>query len=87
MSRVSMTCRDGVLLLAEYVDGVLAAARRRAVDVHVRGCVRCQRFVASYVATPRVLREATEERMPDRLRRKLTRKLATRRGILRERDD
>jgi anti-sigma factor RsiW len=57
---------------------VLSAARRRAVDVHVAGCPRCRRFVTSYVATPRLVREATGEGMPDALRRRLRDRLRAR---------
>ena len=71
MKGPGVTCRDGVAVLADYVDGALSASRRRAVDAHVAGCPRCQRFLTSYVATPRLVREATGERMPDTLRRRL----------------
>jgi anti-sigma factor RsiW len=73
-----MTCKDGVALLPDYLEDTLDAARRRALDTHVSGCVRCQRFVTSYVATPTVYRRATEETMPDRLREKLRRRLGLR---------
>jgi anti-sigma factor RsiW len=73
-----VTCRDGVAVLADYVDGALPAGRRRALDAHVAGCRRCQRFVKSYLATPRLVREATGERMPDALRRRLRDRLRAR---------
>ncbi len=69
----AMTCRDGVLVLMDYMEGELSAARRVEVEGHVGACVRCRRFVRSYGETPRILREATTTRMPaslgDRLRR------------------
>jgi anti-sigma factor RsiW len=66
-----MTCRDGVRVLMDYTEGALSLPRRRAVESHVSGCTRCQRFVRSYTETPRILREATAARMPARLGRRL----------------
>jgi anti-sigma factor RsiW len=74
--RTEMTCRDGVPLLMEYLEGALRADVRSAVDRHVAGCRRCQGFVASYVETPRILRRATHGRMPRRVGRELRRRLA-----------
>ena len=66
-----VTCRDGVQQLGDYVDGVLPLREKQALEGHVAGCRRCQRFVASYEATPRIVREVTGERMPDALRARL----------------
>jgi len=66
-----MTCRDGVALLMDYVEGALARPVSRAVTRHVSGCPRCRAFVASYLATPRLLREAIRPRMPRRVGRAL----------------
>ena len=71
-----MTCGEGVALLTEYLEGVLPARARRSVEGHLAGCVRCRRFVVSYAATPRVFRVATEEAMPDAMRRRLRQRLA-----------
>lgn len=72
-----VTCRDGVRVLMDYTEGVLPASRRSAVEAHVGGCRRCQRFVRSYRETPRILRNATDASMPARLGRRLHRVLAT----------
>lgn len=74
--RTEMTCRDGVPLLMDYLEGTLDTRVRSAVDRHVAGCRRCQGFVRSYVETPRILRWATLERMPQRIGRALRRRLA-----------
>ena len=50
---------SGVELLMEYLEGVLPAETRLALDRHVAGCPRCTAFVASYRETPRILRDAT----------------------------
>ena len=64
-------CVSGVDLLADYLDGVLPADVRASLEQHVLGCERCQAFVASYQATPNILREATDVALPDDLRRSL----------------
>ena len=54
-----LTCRDGVERLMDYLEGVLGASERAAIDAHVAGCPRCIAFVKSYVETPRIVRAAT----------------------------
>ncbi len=71
-----MTCREGVKVLMDYSEGVLPARRRKRVEAHVGGCARCRGFVRSYLATPRILREATLAPIPARLERRLRRRVA-----------
>jgi anti-sigma factor RsiW len=59
-----IACASGVELLMDYLEGVLPADVRAALDEHVAGCARCTAFVASYRATPRILREATMAALP-----------------------
>ena len=59
-----IVCATGVALLMDYLDGVLPADVRAALDEHVAGCERCTAFVASYCATPRILRDATVASLP-----------------------
>ena len=61
-------CVSGVELLADYIEGLLPADVRASLEQHVLGCERCQAFVASYQATPAVLRAATDVVMPEDLR-------------------
>jgi anti-sigma factor RsiW len=42
----------------------LPASTVTALEGHVAGCQRCQAFIASYQATPRILREATDSPLP-----------------------
>jgi hypothetical protein len=46
----------------------------------VAGCQKCTAFVASYLATPRILREATAAAMPPELQRSLLAFLRAQRG-------
>jgi len=55
---------SGVDLLMDYLEGVLPADVRTAIEEHVAGCPRCMAFVASYRETPRILRDATAATLP-----------------------
>ena len=65
------TCISGVDLLADYLEGVLPADARASLERHVVGCDRCRAFLASYQATPRILRDATDAVLPEELRASL----------------
>ena len=59
-------CVSGVERLIDYLEGQLAASTVAALESHVAGCQRCQAFIASYQATPRIMRDATDTLLPDR---------------------
>ena len=60
----AIECMSGVELLMEYLEGTLPPDVRQALDDHVAGCERCAAFVASYVKTPQILRDATAASLP-----------------------
>lgn len=62
--KADVVCASGVELLMEYLEGSLAPDVRAALEAHVAGCARCVAFLASYQATPRILREATLAALP-----------------------
>lgn len=74
--REPMTCREGVRVLMDYTEGAIPAKLRHVIEEHVGGCRRCQGFVRSYCETPRIVRQATTTRMPERLGRRLRRVVA-----------
>lgn len=59
-----VTCAVGVERLMDYLEGVLPADVRAALEAHVARCPRCVAFIASYVETPRILRQATAVALP-----------------------
>ena len=59
-------CVSGVEQLIDYFEGQLSASTIVSIEGHVAGCQRCQAFIASYQATPRIMREATETPFPDK---------------------
>ena len=74
------SCQTGVELLMDYLEGVVPEVVRTMLDSHVAGCEQCTAFVASYLATPRILREATAAAMPPELQRSLLAFLRSQRG-------
>ena len=66
-----LICVSGVDLLADYLEDALPADVRASLEEHVVGCERCRAFLASYQATPRILRDATDASLPEELREKL----------------
>jgi len=66
-----LACVQGVELLMDYLEGELPADVVARIDAHVGSCPRCQAFVASYRATPAILRRATGTTLPAELSRSL----------------
>jgi anti-sigma factor RsiW len=59
-----LVCSNGVDQLMDYLEDVVPPAVRVALDEHVAGCPKCVAFIASYLATPRIVREATRAEAP-----------------------
>jgi anti-sigma factor RsiW len=68
---MAVMCVSGVDLLADYLEGLLPPDVRASIEQHVLSCERCQAFVASYQATPQILRDATDVIVPDDIRRSI----------------
>jgi anti-sigma factor RsiW len=77
--KTRFACVDGVGMLMDYLEGLLAPADRELVESHVSGCPRCVAFIESYRQTPRILRVATAAELPEDLAESLRRFLASRR--------
>jgi anti-sigma factor RsiW len=75
-----VVCASGVELLMDYLEGELSAELRSAIEEHVAGCPRCTAFVASYRATPEILRRATAASLPAELAAELMRSVRGRSG-------
>jgi anti-sigma factor RsiW len=75
-----VVCASGVDLLMDYLEGELPAEVRAALDAHVAGCPRCVAFIASYRATPSILRRSTAAALPEALGDSLLAVLRARRG-------
>jgi anti-sigma factor RsiW len=73
-------CVSGLALLVDYLEGLLPAPTVAAIESHVAGCQKCQAFIASYSATPRIMREATDTEMPAKVQTSLLDWLRKQRG-------
>jgi anti-sigma factor RsiW len=51
-----MTCDELRAALVDFLGGELAAESHETVVVHIRGCARCEVYVATYSCTVRVAR-------------------------------
>jgi anti-sigma factor RsiW len=80
-----IVCATGVDLLMDYLDGVVPPELRAALDAHVAGCPRCTAFVESYLATTRILRDATAAALPADLEASLKAFLRARTNAFRSR--
>ena len=82
-----ISCQTGVELLMDYLEGVVPEDVRTILDSHMAGCPKCTAFVASYLATPRILREVTAAAMSPELQRSLLAFLRAQRGDGRQQKD
>jgi anti-sigma factor RsiW len=71
----TVTCRDEIALLGDYVDGALSPEETARVEAHLAVCPNCTSFLRDYRETPRLFREATAAAMPAELKERLRRVL------------
>jgi anti-sigma factor RsiW len=76
----NVSCETGVEFLMDYLEGVVPDDVRTLLESHVAGCPKCAAFIASYLATPRILRDATAASMPSELQQSLLDFLRAKRG-------
>jgi hypothetical protein len=51
-----MTCEELTALLVEFLAGELVTEHHQTVELHIRGCAKCEVFVATMRQTVRVVR-------------------------------
>ena len=76
----NVSCQTGVELLMDYLEGMVPDDIRAMLESHVAGCPKCTAFLASYLATPRILRDATAAAMPPEVQQSLLAFLRAQRG-------
>ena len=67
-----MRCARLVELLADYLDGIVPAHERQAMDQHLTACSECVAFVRTYRTTVHLLRTLRDDDLPPALREILT---------------
>jgi anti-sigma factor RsiW len=66
------TCKDSIELLQAYLDGELPAEEQLRLESHLGDCTPCEEFLATYRETPKLCREALQQRMPKEIASRLT---------------
>jgi anti-sigma factor RsiW len=61
MIRRDLTCKELVELVTGYLEGSLAARKRRRFDEHLARCDGCTRYLAQMEATIRATGRLSEE--------------------------
>jgi anti-sigma factor RsiW len=70
MSHVAR-CQDCIDLLVDYLDGDLAPARARALEIHLELCPACWRFLRTYRGTVDAARTLPAAEIPPELTQRL----------------
>lgn len=60
----SMTCRELVELVTDYLEGALATPDRERIDAHLAGCGGCSEYLAQMRETIRLTGALREEDVP-----------------------
>lgn len=71
-----LSCRATVGFLLDWAEGELPPAARGDVEAHFLVCPRCREFAISYLATPALVRRATEAALPAGVEERLRRRIA-----------
>jgi anti-sigma factor RsiW len=71
MSSQTISCRELVELVTDYIEGRLATRDRRRVDRHLAGCDGCTRYLDQVRTTIRLTGELRDEDLAPELRRRL----------------
>ncbi|GCE07792.1 anti-sigma factor family protein [Dictyobacter aurantiacus] len=56
-----LTCQEVVELVTEYLEGVLAPAKRLQFEQHLAGCPGCANYLEQMRLTIRMIRQITPE--------------------------
>lgn len=67
----TMTCREFVELVTDYLEGRMSDADRDRFEAHVAVCPGCQAFIAQMEATLRALGRIPEESLAPAAREEL----------------
>ena len=67
----SLTCRDAVGLLADYLEGLLTQAQLAELEAHLAECEPCQAYLNTYRRTKALTAQTERVEMPADMRRRL----------------
>jgi anti-sigma factor RsiW len=67
----TLTCREVIDLLTDYVEDALPEQERRRVEAHLASCDGCTTYLEQVRETIRLTGMLTEEQIPDAERQRL----------------
>jgi len=67
----SLTCREAIGLLADYLEAVLTQDQLRALEAHLANCEPCQAYLNTYRRTKTLTAQSERVEMPAEMRRRL----------------
>ena len=67
----SMTCRDAIEMIANFLDQSLAPGEVEHLERHLRNCRACRAYLNTYRKTRRLVGNAGRVEMPDEVKSRL----------------
>ena len=67
----SMTCRDAIEMIADFLDRSLARGEVQHLERHLRNCQACHAYLNTYRKTRRLVGKASRVEMPDEVKSRL----------------
>lgn len=78
---MTMTCEELLERLVDFLGGELVAECKETVEVHIKGCPKCEVFVATYSHTVRITRALPKcDKVPPAFETRLRKLLETELG-------
>lgn len=71
MSERSLTCREVIDIITEYLEDALPAKKRRRVEDHLATCDGCTAYLETLRETIRLTGMLTEEQIPNEQKQQL----------------
>jgi hypothetical protein len=73
MSPPSLTCKDAIELMGEYLEAALGPELLAALERHLADCGPCVAYLNTYRKTRQLAREVGRLEMPEEMKRRLRR--------------
>ena len=71
--RTSLTCKDAIEILADFLDGTLPADAVETLEQHLHDCPPCVAYLKTYRKTRELVGRAGRVEMPAELKARLRR--------------
>jgi hypothetical protein len=71
MGRLTVTCRDAIAMLGDYLEAVLGEDVLRRLEDYLRDCAPCVAYLNTYRRTREMAAEVNRIEMPEEMRGRL----------------